>query len=209
MERSSWKISKCQIQNRGLVGGWGEGNSASWAHEQVLAPEVLNPDYWIKKLSQTFRWGGHTKDSSLVGPSDCPLVNPKQETHTTSPVGSVPTRFFLSLLDPGLVHTGGAAGGEASGDCFGGCLGAAIRVSTLLIPHGFDVTATPHPAARDLPILAPGGVTPPVILWHLEEQGPLVSQTTTQKIGKARPSFQSSHCHQEMLYAPTQAGHSQ
>lgn len=46
-------------------------------------------------------------------------------------------------------------------------LGAGVRLAALLIPHGFDVAAAPHPPTGDLIVLAVAGVTPPVILGHL------------------------------------------
>lgn len=46
-------------------------------------------------------------------------------------------------------------------------LGAGVRVPALLVPHGFDVAAAPHPATRDLVILPVPRVTAPVVLRHL------------------------------------------
>ena len=43
-------------------------------------------------------------------------------------------------------------------------------VTTHLEPDILECAA-PHPAAGDLPVLAPSGVTPPVILRHLQGQG--------------------------------------
>lgn len=46
-------------------------------------------------------------------------------------------------------------------------LGAGVRLSAVLVSHGFHVAAAPHPTTGDLVILPVTGVTPPVILWHL------------------------------------------
>lgn len=46
-------------------------------------------------------------------------------------------------------------------------LGAGVRLSALLIPHGFDVAAAPHPTARNLIILPAAGVAPPLVLGNL------------------------------------------
>lgn len=46
-------------------------------------------------------------------------------------------------------------------------LGAGVRLSALLVPHGFNVAAAPHSTARDLVILPIARVTPPIILRHL------------------------------------------
>lgn len=46
-------------------------------------------------------------------------------------------------------------------------LGAGVRLTAVLVSHGFHVAAAPHPTAGDLVILPVTGVTPPVILWHL------------------------------------------
>lgn len=51
----------------------------------------------------------------------------------------------------------------------GGCLGAGVRLPALLVAHGLDVAATPHPPAGDLLILAPRGVPSPLVLGHLGE----------------------------------------
>lgn len=46
-------------------------------------------------------------------------------------------------------------------------LGAGVRLPALLVPHGFDVAAAPHPTTRDLIVFPAAGVTPPLILGHL------------------------------------------
>lgn len=51
----------------------------------------------------------------------------------------------------------------------GGGLGTGVRLSTLLITHGFDVTAAPHPPTGDLIVLTSPWVTTPLILRYLGE----------------------------------------
>lgn len=50
-------------------------------------------------------------------------------------------------------------------------LGAGVRLSALLVPHGFNVAAAPHPTTRDFIILPTAGVTSPLILGHLGGTG--------------------------------------
>ena len=56
------------------------------------------------------------------------------------------------------------------------CLGAGVRLSALLVPHGFNIAAAPHPTTRDLIILPAARVTSPVILGHLSGMGKVNSQ---------------------------------
>lgn len=86
-----------------------------------------------------------------------PKSGSERQSAGTSQVGTPPTGPSINLptthlLYPGLVHAGGTAGGEPPGEGFGRGLGAAIRVSALLIPHGFDVAAAAHAPARDGPL---------------------------------------------------------
>lgn len=46
-------------------------------------------------------------------------------------------------------------------------LGAGVRVPALLVPHGLDVAAAPHPATGDLVVLAVPRVAAPLVLRHL------------------------------------------
>lgn len=159
-------LKKAGLPALGLPGRW----FPSEAPQQV-APGRRDPrgtQMGATSRGPFSRWGRTRRPAEpKAGPGpDAPAgVSCRDPESAPTPAPALP-----SLLDPGLVHTGGAAGGEAPGHGFGRCLGAAVRVSALLIPHGFDVAAAPHPAAGDLPILAPSGVTPPVILRHLQGQ---------------------------------------
>lgn len=63
--------------------------------------------------------------------------------------------------DDGLHH------GVGSHRLLGRGFGAGVGLSALLVAHGFDVAAAPHPTARDLVVLLVARVTPPVVLGHL------------------------------------------
>lgn len=56
------------------------------------------------------------------------------------------------------------------------CFGTGVWFTTLIIPHGFHITAAAHPPTWDLLILFNSRVTTPLILRHLRTKKTRISQ---------------------------------